>query len=321
MLSVDYMADTMRAIIQDELGGPGVLHEASVRIPTPGIGEMLVRVHAAGVNPADFMNRQTGVFSGTPPFTLGWDVAGVVAAAGPGVTLFEPGDEVFGLLPFPRGAGAYAEYVVAPTRALIRKPEALSFTEAASLPLAGLTAWQMLAETAHINEGSTLLITGATGGVGHLAVQISKALGAHVTAVVSGQNAELARKLGADAVIDYTSADFSKEVQRLDVVFDVIGGDYPLRALDVLRPGGMLVSTLPQSLGPARAAAAERGLRVAGVFVESDRLGLMKITELVVTGKLTPLIARTFPLERADQAHSFKGQGKVVLEVRPQEPR
>ncbi|WP_066039628.1 NADP-dependent oxidoreductase [Herbiconiux solani] len=309
------MAETMRAIIQDELGGPEVLHEASIEIPTPGIGQVLVRVRAAGVNPADFMNRQTGVFSGTPPFTLGWDLAGVVAAVGPGITLFEPGDDVFGLLPFPRGAGAYAEYVVAPPRALIRKPDALSFTQAASLPLAGLTAWQMLVETAHISDGSTVLITGATGGVGHLAVQIAKALGAHVTAVVSAQNAELARTLGADAIIDYTSTDFSRQVRGLDVVFDVIGGDYPLRALDVLRPGGMLISTLPQSLGPSRAAAAERGLRVAGVFVESDRLGLMQITELVVSGTLTPLIAATFPLERADQAHSFKGQGKVVLEV------
>jgi NADPH:quinone reductase-like Zn-dependent oxidoreductase len=306
----------MRAIIQDELGGPEVLHEAAVAIPTPGIGQVLVRVRAAGVNPADFMNRQTGIFSGTPPFTLGWDVAGVVAGVGPGVTLFGPGDEVFGLLPFPYGAGAYAEYVLAPTRALVRKPQELSFVKAAALPLAGLTAWQSLAETAQVGDGSTVLITGATGGVGHLAVQIAKALGARVIAVVSARNAELARSLGADAVIDYTSADFTTEVQGLDVVFDVIGADYPLRALDVLHPGGMLVSTLPQSLGPARTAAAERGLRVAGVFVESDRLGLMAIADLVVRGKLTPLIAKTFPLERAGEAHSFKdGQGKVVLEV------
>jgi NADPH:quinone reductase-like Zn-dependent oxidoreductase len=316
LLSVEVMTETMRAIIQNELGGPEVLHEAPVPIPTPGIGQVLVRVRAAGVNPADFMNRQTGVFSGNPPFILGWDVAGVVAAVGPGVTLFEPGDEVFGLLPFPRGAGSYAEYVVAPTRALIPKPQALSFIEAAALPLAGLTAWQMLGETAQITAASTVLITGATGGVGHLAVQIAKSQGAHVTAVVSGRNAELARSLGADAVIDYTSTNFSKEVQGLDVVFDVIGGDYPVRALEVLRPGGMLVSTLPQSLGPARAAAAERGLRVAGVFVESDRLGLMELSDLAIRGKLTPLIAKTFPLERADEAHAFKdGQGKVVLEV------
>jgi NADPH:quinone reductase-like Zn-dependent oxidoreductase len=314
--SVEKMTETMRAIIQDELGGPEVLHEAAVDVPTPGIGQLLVQVRAAGVNPADFMNRQTGAFSGTPPFTLGWDVAGVVAAVGPGVTLFEQGDEVFGLLPFPRGAGAYAEYVVAPPRALIRKPQELNFIEAASLPLAGLTAWQMLVETAQISEGSTVLITGATGGVGHLAVQIAKGQGAHVTAVVSARNAELARSLGADATIDYTSADFSKEIQGLDVVFDVIGADYPLRALDVLRPGGMLVSTLPQSLGPARAAAAERGLRVAGVFVESDRLGLMQISDLAVSGRLKPLIAQTFPLARANEAHAFKdGQGKVVLEV------
>jgi len=314
--SVARMKETMRAIIQNELGGPEVLHQAATPIPSPGIGQVLVRVSAAGVNPADAMNRQTGVFSGTPPFTLGWDVAGIVAAIGPGVTIWGLGDEVFGLLPFPHGGGAYAEYALAPARALVRKPPQLNFVEAAALPLAGLTAWQALVETAGIREGSTVLITGATGGVGHLAVQIAKAVGAQVIAVVSEQNANLARSLGADAVIDYTSVDFATQVDGVDVVFDVIGGDYPLRALDVLRPGGTLVSTLPQSLGPARAAAAERDIRVAGVFVESDRLGLMEITSLVTNQRLRPLIAGTFPLERADDAHNFKGgQGKVVLSV------
>src|SRR6478609_1021613 len=160
------MAPLMRAIVQDSLGGPEVLHPAAVERPEPGIGQVLVRVVAAGVNPADAMNRQTGLFSGPPPFVLGWDLSGVVETAGPGVTLFAPGDEVFGLLPFPRGGGAYAEFALAPARALVRKPDRLSHVEAAALPLAGLTAWQALVETAGVEAGSRVLVTGAAGGVG-----------------------------------------------------------------------------------------------------------------------------------------------------------
>lgn len=304
----------MRAIIQDELGGPEVLHPATVDRPEPGIGQVLIRMRAAGVNPADAMNRQTGVFAGTPPFVLGWDVSGVVEATGPGVTLFAPGDEVFGLLPFPRGAGAYAEFVVAPTRALVLKPEALTHAQAAALPLAGLTAWQALVETAAIDRGTRVLITGAAGGVGHLAVQIAAASGAHVIALTSGANADLVRSLGADEVVDYHATDFSETLADLDVVFDVVGGDYPLRALKVLRPGGILVSTLPQSVGAAAAAAPEVGVRVAGLFVESDRLGLTALAGLVAEGALTPILAATYPLDDAATAHATKhGPGKVVL--------
>ncbi|GAA2231527.1 NADP-dependent oxidoreductase [Herbiconiux moechotypicola] len=304
----------MRAIIQDELGGPEVLHPATVVRPGPGIGQVLIRMRGAGVNPADAMNRQAGVFSGPPPFTLGWDVSGVVEATGPGVTLFAPGDEVFGLLPFPRGAGAYAEFVLAPARALVPKPEALSHVQAAALPLTGLTAWQALVETAGVGPGTRVLVTGAAGGVGHLAVQIAAARGAHVIALTSDANAELVRSLGADEVVDYRTTDFGETLGDLDVVLDVVGGDYPLRALKVLRPGGVLVSTLPQSLGPAAAAASELGIRVAGLFVESDRLGLTALAGLVAEGRLTPIIAATYPLDDAATAHATKhGPGKVVL--------
>ncbi|MGH1550439.1 NADP-dependent oxidoreductase [Leifsonia poae] len=187
------MTETMRAITQDELGGPEVLHPATIDRPEPGIGQVLLRVEAAGVNPADAMNRQTGLFSGKPPFVLGWDVSGVVEKVGPGVTLFAPGDEVFGLLPFPRGGGAYAEFAIAPARALVRKPSGLSHVQAAALPLAGLTAWQALVETAGVDHGSRVLITGAAGGVGHLAVQIAAARGAEVIGLTSEANAGYVR--------------------------------------------------------------------------------------------------------------------------------
>lgn len=310
------MNETMHAVIQDELGGPDVLHGAEIDRPAPGIGEILIRVHAAGVNPVDMMNRASGIFGGHLPFVLGWDVAGVIAAVGPGVTLFEPGDEVFGMLPFPRGAGAYAEYVVAPTRSMVRKPESLTFVEAAALPLAGLTAWQCLIDTARIGEGARVLITGATGGVGHLAVQIAKAVGAVVIAVGSGSDEALARSLGADEFIDYRTQDFTTEVRDADVVLDVIGGENPLAALGVLRPSGILVSTLPQSLTDARREAAGTGVRVAGLFVEADQLGLLGLIDLVERGLLRPRIAATYQLDEAATAHSQKsGAGKVVLTV------
>lgn len=306
--------DTMRAVVQDELGGPEVLQLRTVPRPTPGIGEILVRVRAAGVNPADVMDRRTGFFSGPPPFTLGWDVSGVVEAVGPGVTLYAPGSEVFGLLPFPRGAGAYAEYAVSPTRALAPKPATLTHEEAAGLPLAGLTAWQSLVDTAGLTSGARIFITGAAGGVGHLAVQIAHARGAHVIALASGENAALVRSLGADEVIDHTTTDFADVVADVDVVFDVLGNDVPANAVRCVKPGGIIVTTLLQSLAAAAPAATERGVRLRGLFVEADRLGLLELTRLVDAGRLRPVIAAARPLAEAGDAQSTRhGPGKVVL--------
>jgi NADPH:quinone reductase-like Zn-dependent oxidoreductase len=165
---------TMRAVSQDELGGPEVLKLVSLPTPEPGVSEILIRVHAAGVNPIDGANRQTGALIGRPPFVLGWDISGTVEAVGPGVTLYKPGDEVFGMLPFPQGHGAYAEYVVGPTRAFVPKPDRLDHVQAAAIPMVGLTAWQALVDTARIDKGSRVLINGAAGGIGHLAVQIAR---------------------------------------------------------------------------------------------------------------------------------------------------
>lgn len=304
----------MRAVRQDALGGPEVLSLGEVEKPKPSIGEVLVRVHAASVNPADVMNRQTGIFSGQPPFVLGWDVSGVVAEVGPGVTTLRPGDEVVGLLPFPRSGGAYAEFAVAPARTFVRKPAQLSHVEAAALPLAGLTAWQGLVETAGVEAGTRVVITGAAGGVGHLAVQIAHARGAYVIAVASAAQEEYLRGLGADEVIDYQTTDFAGAISDADVVFDVIGNDYPQRAVAVVKPGGIVVTTLPQSLAAAVPAATAAGVRLAGLFVESDRMGMTALTDLVEAGQLRPTIAATYPLADAATAQSTRhGSGKVVL--------
>ena len=150
----DVMNGTMKAISQDELGGPEVLKLVTVPTPEPGVSEILIRVHAAGVNPIDGANRQTGAFVGQPPFVLGWDVSGTVETVGPGVTLYEPGDDVFGLLPFPQGHGAYAEYAVGPTRAFVRKADGLDHVHAAAIPMVGLTAWQALVDTAGVGKAA-----------------------------------------------------------------------------------------------------------------------------------------------------------------------
>ncbi|MEU3648412.1 NADP-dependent oxidoreductase [Lentzea sp. NPDC034063] len=310
------MTDTMLAVSQNEFGGPEVLGTVSLPVPRPGVGEILIRVHAASVNPVDVYNRERGVLIGKPPFVLGWDVSGTVAAVGPGVTIHAPGDEVFGLLPFPRGHGAYAQFAVGPARAFVPKPDRLTHVEAAALPLAGLTGWQALVDTAGLRAGSRVLITGAGGGVGHLAVQIAKARGAHVIAQVSPGNAEFVRSLGADELIDYTTTpDFTAVTGDLDIVLEAVGL-YAAQAVAALKPGGVLVATLAQSLPPVAEEAARQGVRAVSLLVESDRLGMTALAALVEDGLLTPAVAATYPLSQAGLAQSTRsGPGKTVLVI------
>jgi len=310
---------TMRAIRQEVLGGTEVLTEVEVDRPIPGLSQILVRVYAAGLNPTDWKHRAFPIFLGPPPFTLGWDASGVVEATGFGVTLFNPGDEVFGMLPYPHGVGSHSEYVVAPTRAFAFKPANIDHVQAGALPLAGLTAWQALNDTAHLEAGQRVLIHAAAGGVGHLAVQIAKARGAYVIGTASAANHDLVRGLGADEMIDYHSTDFAEAVSGVDVVLDTVGGDYPARSLTTLREGGVLVSLLP--FAPEVATEAARNGVVAKVMlVEADHAGMNAIADLVTEGKLRPVIAATFPMtdvakahERGDTGHVA---GKLVLTMR-----
>jgi NADPH:quinone reductase-like Zn-dependent oxidoreductase len=310
---------TMHAIGRDVLGGPEVLKEAELDRPEPGLSEILVRVHAAGVNPTDWKHRAHSVFLGPPPFVLGWDVSGVVEATGYGVTLFKPGDDVFGMLPYPRGAGSHAEYVTGPARAFALKPGNIDHVQAGALPLAALTAWQALADTARLAPGQRVLIHAAAGGVGHLAVQIAKARGAYVIGTASAGNHDLLRSLGADELIDYRTTDFAAVTGDIDVVLDTFGGDYPARSLRTLRRGGMLICLLPV---PAEVAteAARLGVGVEVILVEADHAGMNALADLVTEGKLRPVIAATFPLADAAKAHELGETGhvagKLVLSVR-----
>ncbi|MEU4952056.1 NADP-dependent oxidoreductase [Streptomyces lavendulae] len=306
----------MRAVVVSKWGGPEVLVETEAERPEPGMGEVLVRVHAAGVNPVDWKTRESGgLIPWGPVPAVGWDVSGTVQAVGPGVTLYRAGDEVYGMPRFPQQAGAYAEYVTAPARHLARKPASLSHVEAAALPLAALTAWQALVDTAGVSAGQRVLVHAAAGGVGHLAVQIAKARGAYVIGTASAGKHELLRALGADEVIDYRTTDFEDAVADVDVVVDAIGGDHGERSLKVLRPGGHLV-TLP---GPDGLPADPGGVHASWVLVEPDLKGLEEITALVEGGLLKPLIDTVLPLEQAAKAHEIgergRTTGKIVLTV------
>ncbi|PNG22398.1 NADP-dependent oxidoreductase [Streptomyces cahuitamycinicus] len=308
---------TMRAISQDVLGGPEVLREVRIERPAPKPNQVLVRVRAAGVNPTDWKHRATGGFLGEPPFVLGWDVSGVVEAVGIGVAAFAPGDEVFGMLPYPYGHGSHAEYVIAPARALARKPAGVDHTEAGALPLVSLTAWQAFTEHADLRPGQRVLIHAAAGGVGHVAVQIAKARGAYVIGTASAGKHEFLREIGVDEALDYRETDFTEAVKDADVVLDTIGGDNALRSLRVLRPGGVLVSILPGGSDDLYEEAGRLGVRALRMLVDADRSGMEAIAELVGAGKLRATIAGTFPLSGAAEAHALgdtgRTKGKLVL--------
>ena len=308
---------TMRAISQHSLGGPEVLELVDVPRPKPTPTEVLVRTVAAGVNPVDWKVRARGGFLGEPPFTVGWDVAGVVEEIGYGVTRFSVGDRVFGMPRFPREAAAYAEYVTSPSRQLALIPDALDDVEAGAVPLAGLTAWQALVETADVRPGQRVLVLAAAGGVGHLAVQIAKSRGAYVLGTARAEKHSFLSELGVDEAIDYTSDNVAERAGDVDVVLDLVGGETGLDALPALRDGGVFVS-VPSSAGlDALHELADGRVRVTGILVEPDRAGLEALAELLSAGALRPHVSHTFPLADAARAHELgetgRTQGKLVL--------
>jgi NADPH:quinone reductase-like Zn-dependent oxidoreductase len=306
-----------------EPGGPEVLELREVDRPEPVQTEVLVRVAAAGINPVDWKTRLYGgnpKAVGEPPLILGWDVAGVVEEISRSLTRFAPGDRVFGMPWFPRLARAYAEYVTAPARQLARTPDGLTDEQAAGLPLAGLTAWQALVDVADVGEGDRVLIHAAAGGVGHLAVQIAKARGAHVIGTARAANHDFLRQLGVDEPIDYTTTPWEQTVSDLDIVLDPIGGeDYGMRSLETLHKDGLLI-VLPGGVPEAVAAAArEQSKRATGIQVEPDYCGLESLAGLVDDGRLRVEVDETFPLEKAGEAHQRlqegRTKGKIVLTV------
>ncbi len=303
----------MKIVTQSTVGDPDVLQLTTVADPTPGPGEVVVRVGATSVNPVDVYVR-AGAFPilGEPPFALGWDLAGTVESVGAGAEAFAVGDRVVGLSRYPAEAAANAELAVASADELVGTPEALTDAEAAAIPLAGLTAWQGL-HSAGLAEGSRVLVQAAGGGVGHLAVQIAKAAGAVVVATASTAKIDTVRSLGADEVVDYTTTDRST-IEPVDIVLDPFGGDETRAVADVVRPGGAVVSLLP----PAEGAVIElesRGLRHVQVDVRPSAAQLVEIMHLVETGDLRPVVSQTFPLDRLAEAHAAVGTGSTLGKI------
>ena len=299
---------TMRMISQRSFGGPDVLEVGETDRPVPGAGEVLVRVLAAGVNPADRKVRSGFVtLFGDPPFTLGHEFSGVVA---------ETGDEVYGWVTPPRGA--YADYVVVPETSIAAKPASIDHVHAAALPIAGLTAWQAMTRVGQVGEGQRVLVHGAAGGVGHLAVQIAKARGAHVIGTARAAKHDFLRELGVDELIDHTAEDFT-HLRDVDVVLDTVSGDVGLRSLATLKPGGVVIDVV--GIGFDRAAvkerAAELGLRFVEHNLEPAPGDLAALAEVVDRDGVRPHVAETLPLTDAAKAHELgeSGQvrGKIVL--------
>jgi len=321
----------VKAIVYHRYGSPDVLRCEEIPSPTPASGEVLLRIAAAALNPLDwhFMRGTPYGFRFMSGLTrpkecrLGMDVAGRVEAVGPGVSRFNPGDEVFGVC-----RGAFAEAVCTPASNLIAKPPSLTFEQAASVPVAAFTALQALRNKGNIQAGQTLLINGAAGGVGTLAVQIAKSFGVHVTGVCSTRNVELVRSLGVDHVIDYTQEDFTRAGRRYDLMLDCIGNHSLSACRRVLREQGICLMV---GAPPGRWIAPMGRFLRAGVLSRFSRRKLMPVVAkwsaddlsfvagLMTTGRVTPVIDRRYPLNEVPQAIRYLEQGhargKVIIAV------
>ncbi len=310
----------MKAVRIEGYGNEEVMALAEVERPTPGDNELLVKVRAAAVNPVDWKIRDGlgELFGLKPPLILGCEVAGTVEAVGSrgssrtGVSDFVAGDEVYGYLS--AHSGGYAEYVAAPASEFVRKPKHINFDTAASVPVAALTAWQGIFDHGELASGQRILITGASGAVGSMAVQLAKNKGAYVIGTGSGRNEEFVRKLGADEFIDYKKAKFEDKVSGVDVVFDTVGGDTQERAFQTLKRGGVLVSTVSP---PSAEKSKEFGVTVAMVVMMAKGDQLAKINRLVESGKLKVRVATVLPLTEVKKAHQLSSSGhadgKIIL--------
>ena len=311
--------ENMKAVRIHNYGGPEVLRFEDAPRPTPGSGELLIKVHAAAVNPVDGEIR-AGYMKEIVPFVLpfipGWDVSGVVETTGSGVTNFKKGDEVYARPDFSRN-GAYAEYIVVKEAETALKPRSVDHLHSAAIPIVASTAWQALFDHAALGNEQRILIHGAAGGVGSFAVQLAKWKGAYVIGTASTENQAFLRELGVDQAIDYEKARFDDVVHNVDVVFDTIGGDTRERSWKVVKKGGILVSIVGPP--PSVDEAAKHGVRSAFFLAQTNASQLAEIAKLVDSGKVYPIVETVLPLAEARRAHELteKGhaRGKIVLKV------
>ena len=303
----------MKAVVIDEYGDNSVVRLAEVERPRAQPGEVLVKVHAAGVNPVDWKIRSgAGQRMGmTLPIRLGGEIAGVVEEIGEGVHGLREGEAVYGVVK----SGGFAEYTIAKPGEVAAKPVSLDFIHAAATPLGALTAWQAMFDVAGLRSGQRLLITNSSGGVGSLAAQIAKAKGAHVTAMSSARNEAFVRSLGVDAFIDYTTQPFEQVARDMDVVFDTVGGDTFQRAFQTLKKGGFLVTAVAFPKDEAE----HWGVGVARVQCTANAEQLLAIGELADAGRLRAFVATTLSFSDIRQALELseggRTRGKIVLRI------
>lgn len=310
---------TMKAVRIHAYGGPDVLAYEDARRPEAAKSELLIEVHAAGVNPIDWKVREgyaKGWLNHRLPLIPGWDCSGIIVETGDSAGGFKTGDEVYGKLDTEHD-GAYAEYAIAHPENIAFKPKTLDHVHAAAVPIAALTAWQSLFDLAKLSKGQTVLIHAAAGGVGHFAVQFAKWKGAWVMGTASGRNAEFVKKLGADMVVDYTSKKFEREVGVVDCVLDTMGGEVLNRSLHVLKKGGIVVSTLEEPLAENLT---RYGVHAAVVIAKANSKQLEEIAGLIDAGHVRPAVEKVLPLESVREAHNLSQtghvRGKIVLKVR-----
>src|SRR5215211_1466019 len=307
------MNTTMQAVQAPDYGNPEVLLVGQVERPEPNADQVLIRLKAAGVNPADW-KFLAGFYKQFVPLQFTWtpgvEGAGVVEAVGANVTTLKKGDEVYGIV-----AGGYAEYALALASDVQPKPASLTFEEAASVPMGALTAWGAVIDAAGVESGQRVLVHGAAGGVGAYAVQLAKWKGAHVTGTASAGNLEFVRSLGAENVIDYNSTRFENVVHDMDAVIDTVGGDLPERSFQVIRPGGTFVTIAARLSDEAGKAQNIRAVSTGRASADT----LKQVSELIEAKQLRPVVGEVFPLADVRQAHELSqsghGRGRIILQI------
>lgn len=304
----------MKAVRIHQYGGREVLSLDEIPVPDIAPDEVLVRVVAASINPVDWKVRAGYLAQMIPhqlPLTLGWDVSGVVVASGSEVTQWQAGDAVYSRPDLARN-GTYAEFVAIRANECARKPRTISHVEAASLPLAGITAWEAMMYTARVRAGQRVLVHAGSGGVGSLAIQLVKAAGATVIATASGRNRALVESLGVDQFVDYTTTKAADAVEPVDAVFDTIGGEVQEASWSLLKPGGIQVSIINP---PDEAKAAAIGVRAGFVFIGPNAPVLDKLAAMVDGGSLRPVVGAEFALEDIAAAHALSESGRAVGKI------
>ncbi|MFS1511072.1 NADP-dependent oxidoreductase [Chengkuizengella sp. SCS-71B] len=311
----------MKAVVINQYGGRDQLQEMAVPVPKLNDKDVLIEVHASAVNPVDIFTREGYLQENVPhqfPVILGLDVAGIVKEVGASVTKFKVGDEVFSRPDIARN-GTYAEYVAVDEDYIAKKPSNLTFEEAASIPLVGITTYQSLVDTAGLKQRDKVLIHAGAGGVGTFAIQFAKSKGAYVATTTSEKNVQLVKQLGADEVINYETTDFSEVLSDYDIVLDTLGGDIQEKSLKVLKDGGTLVAL---NQPPAENFGKEKNIKASFIFMQPNGEQLKEIGELIEANKIKPIIAEQFSLSEQgirnahELSESKRAKGKIVIKIK-----